>query len=218
LRRARSRERKEEVLPPSRLNPLALAALPIYAVVALVSAGFAILLGANPLVTESWLGEADTSGAAGVTMSLGLGAMLAAATAFATRAFVRRFAWARALHAELRPVVRDADDRSIALLAVSSGVAEELLFRGLLTPMIGVVLSAIVFGVVHQARGRGRVAWMAWAFVMGLLFGAIFRATGSLLGAIVAHVAINAANLRLLRDTDPEPKAARPLGGLLRRA
>jgi membrane protease YdiL (CAAX protease family) len=51
---------------------------------------------------------------------------------------------------------------------------------------------------------------------MGLLFGVLFAATGSLAGPVVAHLAINAANLRFLRDTDPAP-ARRELGGLLRR-
>jgi hypothetical protein len=183
--------------------------------VAVLAAGFAVVLEKNPVATEAWLG---TTGAASVTMSLGLGAMLAAATLFATRIVVRRFSWGRALHAELRPVVRDADDRTIAMLAIASGIAEELLFRGLLLQFVGVVASAAIFGVLHQAKGRGRVAWIAWAFVMGLLLGAIFRATGSLAGAILAHVAVNAANLRLLRDTDPDPKSPRGLGGLLRRA
>jgi membrane protease YdiL (CAAX protease family) len=50
---------------------------------------------------------------------------------------------------------------------------------------------------------------------MGLLFAVVFRATGSLLGPIAAHAAINAANLRYLRDNDPSPRR-RPLGGLLR--
>jgi membrane protease YdiL (CAAX protease family) len=50
---------------------------------------------------------------------------------------------------------------------------------------------------------------------MGLLFGALFLATGSLLGPIVAHVAINVVNLRFLRDTDLEPQRQRRLGGLL---
>jgi membrane protease YdiL (CAAX protease family) len=124
------------------------AALPIYAVVAVLSAGFAVVLEKNPLATDAWLG---TTGAASVTMSLGLGAMLAAATVLVTRVVVRRFSWGRALHAELRPVVRDADDRTIAALAIASGVAEELLFRGLLLQFVGVAVSATIFGALHQA-------------------------------------------------------------------
>jgi membrane protease YdiL (CAAX protease family) len=57
---------------------------------------------------------------------------------------------------------------------------------------------------------------MAWATVMGLLFGGLFAATGNLFGPLVAHAAINHANLRFLRDHDPEPRA-RSMGGLLKR-
>jgi membrane protease YdiL (CAAX protease family) len=56
---------------------------------------------------------------------------------------------------------------------------------------------------------------MAWATATGLLFALVFRATGSLVGPVVAHAAINAVNLRYLRDNDPAPPRRR-LGGLLR--
>jgi uncharacterized protein len=92
-----------------------------------------------------------------------------------------------------------------------------LLFRGLLVPMVGVVTSSLVFGGLHQIRGRGRWGWMAWATLMGLIFAGVFKATGSLAGPLVAHAAINHANLRFLRDNDPAPPPARPLGGLLKR-
>jgi membrane protease YdiL (CAAX protease family) len=39
---------------------------------------------------------------------------------------------------------------------------------------------------------------------MGMLFGLVFEVTGSLLGPVIAHVLINGANLRFLRDTDVE--------------
>ena len=51
---------------------------------------------------------------------------------------------------------------------------------------------------------------------LSLAFGGLFLATGSLLGPIVAHVAINVTNLRYLRDNDVTPKPRR-LGGLLAR-
>jgi len=136
-------------------------------------------------------------------------------TVRASRIFVKRWGWAKMLHADLRPAVRDAGDGTILVLGVASGVAEELFFRGLLTPALGLVLSSLAFGGLHQLRGRVGWIWAGWATVMGLLFGALFLATGSLVGPIVAHVAINVINLRFLRDTDVEPKKLRRLGGLL---
>jgi membrane protease YdiL (CAAX protease family) len=104
----------------------------------------------------------------------------------------------------------------VLAIGTASAAGEELLFRGLLVPAAGVIASSLLFGALHQVRGPGRWAWMAWATVMGLLFGGVFVATGSLVGPMVAHAAINCANLRFLRDHDPLPRA-RSMGGLLRR-
>ena len=102
------------------------------------------------------------------------------------------------------------------VMALASGVGEELFFRGCLTPLVGVFLSSAAFGVLHQVRGRARWAWAGWATVMGLAFATIYELTGHLVGPILAHVTINLVNLRYLRDHDPEAKP-RTLGGLLAR-
>jgi membrane protease YdiL (CAAX protease family) len=184
-----------------------------YVAVAGASTGLALVLGRDPLTCDGWLG---TSGLPGALVSVGAGVSLGAITVAVTRVMVRRAAWARALHEALRPAVHRAGDGWLLAVALASAVGEELLFRGLLVPILGVVLSAIVFGALHQIRGQARWGWMAWATVMGLLFGGLFAATGSLAGPVVAHAIINGANLRFLRDNDPAPRP-RPLGGLLRR-
>jgi membrane protease YdiL (CAAX protease family) len=119
------------------------------------------------------------------------------------------------LHADLRPAVRDTSDATLLVLGLSSGIAEELFFRGVLAPALGLLVSSIAFGALHRLRGRVGWIWASWAAVMGLLFGALFFATGSLVGPIVAHASINVVNLRFLRDTDVEPRKPRRLGGLL---
>ncbi len=184
-----------------------------YGAIGGASAAFALALGRDPLTCAGWLG---TGGAAAALVSVGLGLLLGTATVLSTRIMVRRAAWARALHAALRPAVHGAGDAGLVGVALASAIAEELLFRGLLVPVAGVVGSAVVFGALHQIRGRGRWGWMAWATVMGLLLGGLFAATGSLIGPVVAHALVNAANLRFLRDNDPDARR-RPLGGLLRR-
>ena len=185
----------------------------LYVTLGLAAALATLALGRSPFVCDGWLG---VHGTAALLLSLGLGVMLGASTTFATRAMVRRFGWARALHRGLQPSVHGAGDSTLAAVAVASAVAEELLFRGLLAPTVGVVASSIVFGALHQIRGSARWAWMAWATLMGLLFGTLFVATGSLAGPLVAHVAINHSNLRFLRDTTTAVKRT-GLGGLLRR-
>jgi uncharacterized protein len=183
------------------------------ALVAAVACGVSLALGSNPLVCRGWLGA---RGAASSLLSVGLGLLVWTVTVAATPAVVRRWRWARALHAALRPAMGRAGDGSLLAVAVSGAVGEELFFRGLLVPLIGVVASSVVFASLHQIRGASRWGWMLWAGIMGLLFGAIFAATGSLAGLLLAHAAINHHNLRFLRDNNPAAPS-RPLGGLLRR-
>jgi hypothetical protein len=186
-----------------------------YALVGGLSAGVAIALGMDPIACDGWL---HTPTIVSMLLSLGVGVWLGAVTIGATRAIVRRADWARALHAALRPAVHGASDATLLALSVASATCEELLFRGLLVPTLGVLASSLVFGALHQVRGPGRWGWMAWATVMGLLFALIFVATGSLVGPLAAHAAINHANLRFLRDNDPDPRPpTRSLGGLLNR-
>lgn len=197
---------------------LAPVALGVYAFFASATFLASYVRGTSPFVTEPWAELPSLPELARHTASVLGGAVLATGTIASTRAFVRRFGWARKLHADLRPSVRHSGDGTLVVLGFASGIAEELFFRGFLATTVGLVLSSLAFGLLHQSRGNVRFVWAAWATVMGLLFGALFLATGSLAGPIVAHVAINVANLRFLRDTDVEPKKPRRLGGLLERA
>jgi membrane protease YdiL (CAAX protease family) len=199
--------------PPFERGGPAAAVAAIYAAVGAAAAGVSLLLGRDPLACDAWIG---TRGPAAWLLSLGLGVLLGSSMIAATPAMVRRWRWARALHLALRPAVHRAGDAALLSVAIASATGEELLFRGLLVPLVGVVASSVAFGLLHQIRGRARWGWMAWATIMGLLFGAVFAATGSLVGPLLAHAAINHSNLKFLRDNDPTPPS-RPLGGLLRR-
>jgi len=147
--------------------------------------------------------------------SLVIGLALGGLVAFSTRIFVTRYTWARNLHRELRPVARDLSTAGIVAVAAFSALGEELWFRGILEPWLGLWLQAAAFGIVHaQLRGPSRWAWISWATIMGLAFGATFELTGSLAGPIAAHALINCLNLSYLKSHDPEPRR-RALGGLL---
>lgn len=205
-----SGERGAPPVLPGRPAPLLVA---VYLGVGAVAAAIGLALGRDPVACEGWLG---IRGAASWLVSLGLGVLVGATTIAATPAMVRRWRWARALHLALRPAVHQAGDGALLAVAVASSLGEELLFRGLLVPLVGVVASSVAFGVLHQIRGRARWGWIGWATLMGLVFGTVFAATGSLMGPLLAHAAINHSNLRFLRDNDPAPPR-RPLGGILRR-
>jgi membrane protease YdiL (CAAX protease family) len=133
---------------------------------------------------------------------------------FTTRGMVARLSWARALHMQLRPIAAGMSFFGIAVLAVLSAVGEELLFRGLLQPWIGLVPQALLFGIAHQIPGPSRWVWVGWATVVGLALGAIFQLTGSLTGPLAAHALVNGLNLAYLKQHDPDPQR-RSMGGLL---
>jgi hypothetical protein len=199
-------------LPPGRVIAMVGIA---YAGAAALGLGIGLVRHApNVLVAPSWL-----DGRLGPLLrhatSLGLGVAMAAAVVLGTRHLVRTRVWAEALHRELRPMARALGPRAAPWAALASGVGEEILFRGALVPALGVIVSSAIFGLLHQTRGRARTSWMLFAAVMGLAFALLFRLTGSLLGPIVAHVAINALNLRFLVEHDPV--RVRRLGGLLAR-
>jgi uncharacterized protein len=90
------------------------------------------------------------------------------------------------------------------LLFVSTGVVEELIFRGVLQKSAGdflegrgIVYVAVIFAILHVgwAVGPGATSWamfeLVFVFGVALLFGWIVKKTGSLLGVILCHGVIN---------------------------
>lgn len=146
--------------------------------------------------------------------SLALGIALGALVVLGTRRMVERLSWAQELASALRPFARDLSGGGIVVVALLSSVGEELLFRGLVQPWVGLWLQALLFGLLHQMPGPSRWAWVGWASVIGLVFGVVFAGTGSLVGPVVAHAIINGFNLNYLQSHDPE-LLRRGLGGLL---
>ena len=145
-----------------------------------------------PWLTLGELSSVITSGA--------MGLVLAGLVIASTRLAVARLPAARRLHDDLRPVAQGLTLGHILLLAGLSSVGEELLFRGLLTPTLGVLASSVLFGLAHQVKGPSRWVWSGWAASVGIALGAIFALTGSLVGPLVAHAVVNAVNLIYLRD------------------
>lgn len=125
-----------------------------------------------------------------------------------SRVTVQRFEWARRLHRELRPFALGLDRSGIVVLAVLSSAGEELLFRGLLQPWMGLLPQALLFGLVHQMPGPSRWVWVSWALCVGLALGALYELTGSLLGPLVAHALVNGLNLSFLKHHAPLAREA----------
>jgi membrane protease YdiL (CAAX protease family) len=145
--------------------------------------------------------------------SLALGALLAGVTIAGSRLVVHRTRWGRGLRDDFRALLADAGPDDAAWLALTSGVGEELLFRGALLPWWGLLASSLAFGMLHVGPSRRFLGWTLWATITGALLGGIYVATGRIEGAIVAHVLVNWVNLRFVLSFDGRLDAARSQPG-----
>ncbi|MFB2936451.1 lysostaphin resistance A-like protein [Aerosakkonemataceae cyanobacterium BLCC-F154] len=80
-------------------------------------------------------------------------------------------------------------------LGLLPGLSEELLFRGVMLPALGLdtsglVVSSLCFGILHLS-GWEQWPYAIWATVVGLLLGFSALTTGNLLVPIVAHIFTN---------------------------
>ncbi len=80
-------------------------------------------------------------------------------------------------------------------LGLLPGLSEELLFRGVMLPALGlnhlaVIVSSICFGVLHLSA-PGQWAYVVWATIIGVILGYSALLSGNLLVPIVAHVVTN---------------------------
>jgi membrane protease YdiL (CAAX protease family) len=127
-----------------------------------------------------------------------LGLAVAAATIALSRQITERTQWGDAMGRALAELVGNRSLRDCIVLAVVSGVAEEAFFRGVLQPALGWLPASLIFGLVHFVPQRRLLPWTGFALAAGLVLGALFEFTGNLVAPIVAHVGINAVNLRRL--------------------
>lgn len=102
------------------------------------------------------------------------------------------------LEGAIFPLVRHASFGELLLGAAMAGFSEELFFRGLLQPRIGLVAASLVFGLLH---GPSRDLWplALWAAGAGSLLGLVYAASGNLLLPTLVHAFYDAAALLYVR-------------------
>ncbi len=121
----------------------------------------------------------------------GLAIVLATRLAWAWPPLVR-------LNRELKTALGSPGTLAIALVAVVSALAEELLFRGAFQPLFGFWITAVAFGLLHGGTGPRFRLWVAFAFLAGLLLGGLTLWTGNLVAATMCHLTVNYFNLHAL--------------------
>jgi membrane protease YdiL (CAAX protease family) len=133
-----------------------------------------------------------------IAADVGIGSVAGLVVIALSHELTRRTRWGDELADALSRAIGKISVSECIVLALASGVAEEALFRGALQPQVGLFAASLIFGLVHFAPHRALWPWMLFAAATGLMMGILFEWTGNLIAPTVAHVLINAVNLRLL--------------------
>ncbi len=95
----------------------------------------------------------------------------------------------------LAMVLKPLELPDLIWLGILPGLSEELLFRGVMLPAvgldpIGIILSSICFGVLHMSDLQ-QWRYAVWATLVGMLLAFTMVETGNLLVPILAHITTN---------------------------
>lgn len=110
-----------------------------------------------------------------------------------------------------KPLFAEIGALEVVVISLAAGIGEELFFRGVLQPEVGLIPASLVFGVLHMGT-RGTIAFGGWAAVMGAALGWLAVATEGLLAPIVAHAVYDAAALVHIRWGHDCGAVAEPAG------
>ena len=99
----------------------------------------------------------------------------------------------------LSPAFKNLQFLDLLILSSVSGFSEEVFFRGLLFPKIGIILSSIAFGIMHLPKKKFWI-YAVWATGSGFLFAYLLKMTGSLWIPITAHAINNLIGMILLKN------------------
>ena len=141
------------------------------------------------------------------TIALGQGIGLGIAITLASSLVYR--IWAAYRHSAdyyLKLVLKPLIWPDLIWLGLLPGLSEELLFRGVMLPALGLDLKALVFsslffGILHLSSFR-QWAYVVWAAIVGFILGFSVLATGNLLVPIVAHITTNLISSSLWKWSD----------------
>lgn len=114
---------------------------------------------------------------------------------------------ARSLEAELAELLGPLKTSEIIGLALLSGFAEELFFRGAVQGAWGWIPATVLFALLHAGPGASYRIWTGFAAIAGLVLAGLMIWRGNLLAPVVAHVVVNGVNLDRLSRL-PEARQA----------
>lgn len=114
----------------------------------------------------------------------------------------------RRLGAEIAAILQPITPARVAVIALSSGIAEEALFRGPVQHSIGYILASLAFGLLHGGVSPRYIAWSTFALLAGLSFGLLAAQYASVWPAALAHVVVNGINVARLSSVASDDSEA----------
>ena len=94
------------------------------------------------------------------------------------------------LDSDVIPLFRHFDATAILLIALLSGFAEEVFFRGVLQANLGLWFASLIFGAAHIWR-KDAIVYGVYASMIGVAFGWCYQWRGNLWIPIFAHIVNN---------------------------
>jgi membrane protease YdiL (CAAX protease family) len=149
-----------------------------------------------------------------VPAALGAGLAAGLVALAISEALTRWTALGKALSELLAESIGPLDRANAWLLALASGLAEEMFFRGALQPKVGIVGASILFGAAHFLPRRELALWSVYAIGIGLGLGALYEWTGQLVAPVAAHVLVNGINLPRLAGRAKRPDSVAERDGV----
>ncbi len=140
-----------------------------------------------------------TGSAGAVAIDVALGAATAASLIGAWWVALRISVTARRLDATLAAHVGGLSGDRLIAVALLSGFAEELFFRGALQDAVGIWWATLIFALCHLGPVREARWWAGFAAVAGLLLGGLMLWRENLTAPVVAHCLVNAVGLHRLQ-------------------
>lgn len=176
------------------------------------------LLAAGLLTSIFWTKTitSEPGSTRGIVIDVGVGAAVALMLVLVTYVLARAVKPFELLEREFRAILGHLSHREIIWIAVLSGAAEELVFRGTLQPWLtglwgppaALVVTSLVFGLLHFVPDRVFLPWTAFATVVGFICGGLYQVFDSVIPAIVTHTLLNAVNLELIVNGGRRERAA----------
>ncbi len=91
---------------------------------------------------------------------------------------------------DVSPLFQHIGIGAVLFIAIISGVAEEIFFRGVLQAQFGIWVASCIFGLAHIWK-KAAIPYGIYAALIGLVFGAIYTLSGNLWIPILAHIVNN---------------------------